>query len=146
MSPLDAEHPVLPSPASRKNAPISLTSGHIQDALVRSNDGGATLVFMKKNLTDIGSDAAEELVAIGRDSSEDEGRLQRHVSLHKGSLCNLAHSTQDIARAQSAGDTTNGIRASFASKILEFEKQFLLWLSRRGMLPLLSKNLITDPL
>ncbi|KAJ3757444.1 RAM signaling pathway protein-domain-containing protein [Lentinula raphanica] len=67
---------------------MSLSSSHIQDALARSNDGGATLVLMKKNLTDVGSDAAEELATIGRDSPEDESRVQR-ISLGYNRLSTL---------------------------------------------------------
>ncbi|KAJ3999273.1 RAM signaling pathway protein-domain-containing protein [Lentinula boryana] len=91
MSLLDSERSVLPSPSSRKNGsfpPISLTSSHIQDALAMSNDGGATLVLMKKNLTDVGSDAAEELAIFGRDSPEDESRIQR-ISLGHNRLSTL---------------------------------------------------------
>ncbi|KAJ3811149.1 RAM signaling pathway protein-domain-containing protein [Lentinula lateritia] len=75
MSLLDAEHSVQPSPSSRKNGsfpPISLNSSHIQEALARSNDGGVTLVLMKKNFADVDSDAAEELATIGREFPEDE--------------------------------------------------------------------------
>ncbi|KAJ6500542.1 RAM signaling pathway protein-domain-containing protein [Mycena sanguinolenta] len=39
----------------------SLTTEHIVDAVAASNDHGATLVFLKKNLTDIGEEAAAEL-------------------------------------------------------------------------------------
>ncbi|KAJ3728648.1 RAM signaling pathway protein-domain-containing protein [Lentinula raphanica] len=91
MSLLNAERSVLPSPSSRRNGaspPMSLSSSHIQDALARSNDGGATLVLMKKNLTDVGSDAAEELATIGRDSPEDESRVQR-ISLGYNRLSTL---------------------------------------------------------
>ncbi|KAF7359288.1 Leucine-rich repeat-containing protein SOG2 [Mycena sanguinolenta] len=45
-----------PPPPSR-----SLTTAHITDAVAASNDHGATLVFLKKNLTDIGEEAAAEL-------------------------------------------------------------------------------------
>lgn len=87
MSPREAERSVPPSPRLRKNSqpqshslpPISLTFGHIQDALIRSNDGGKTLVLMKKGFTDIGSDVAEELAAMGRENSEDESVVQRCV-------------------------------------------------------------------
>ncbi|KAJ3915376.1 RAM signaling pathway protein-domain-containing protein [Lentinula edodes] len=91
MSLLDAEHSVHPSPDSRKNGsfpPISLNSSHIQEALARSNDGGVTLVLMKKNLADVGSDAAEELATIGREFPEDECRVQR-ISLGHNRLTTL---------------------------------------------------------
>ncbi|KIK63550.1 hypothetical protein GYMLUDRAFT_57243 [Collybiopsis luxurians FD-317 M1] len=87
MSPLDVDRSVLPSPSSssRKGVingpPISLNSAHIQDALVKSNDGGATLVLMKKNFSDVGSDVAEELAMVGREYSEDESKVQRWVLL-----------------------------------------------------------------
>lgn len=87
MSPREAERSVLPSPRLRQNShpnshslpPISLTFGHVQDALARSNDGGKTLVLMKKGFTDIGSDVAEELATVGRENSEDESKVQRCV-------------------------------------------------------------------
>ncbi|KAJ4488536.1 RAM signaling pathway protein-domain-containing protein [Lentinula aciculospora] len=91
MSLLDAERSVRPSPISRKNGsfpPISLNADHIQDALARTNDGGATLVLMKKNLTDISSDAAEELATIGREFPEDECSVQR-ISLGHNRLTAL---------------------------------------------------------
>ncbi|KAG6854604.1 hypothetical protein C0991_004206 [Blastosporella zonata] len=55
----------------------SLGSAHIAQALERSSDDGATLMFSKMNLSDIGVAAAEELASLGRDSSEDESPLKR---------------------------------------------------------------------
>ncbi|KAJ3876417.1 RAM signaling pathway protein-domain-containing protein [Lentinula edodes] len=91
MSLLDAEHLVHQSPSSRKHGafpPISLDSSHIQEALARSNDGGVTLVLMKKNFADVGSDAAEELATICREFPEDECRVQR-ISLGHNRLTTL---------------------------------------------------------
>ncbi|KAJ7702257.1 RAM signaling pathway protein-domain-containing protein [Mycena rosella] len=56
---------------------LSLSPELIADALVQSADQGATLVFLKKNLTDIGEEAAEELATLGRESPDDESSVER---------------------------------------------------------------------
>lgn len=84
MSPLDVDHSAVRSPVWNKRgsfppAATSLTLAHIAAALQSSQDDGATLVFMKKNLTDIGVEAAEELAMIGRESPEEESSVERYV-------------------------------------------------------------------
>ncbi|KAJ7581381.1 RAM signaling pathway protein-domain-containing protein [Mycena floridula] len=87
MSPLDVDR----SAAWNKRGPVhstSLTHVHISEALLASQDDGATLIFMKKNLTDIGVDAAEELAMIGRKSPEDESSVAR-IALGSNRLTTL---------------------------------------------------------
>jgi hypothetical protein len=56
----------------------SLTHIHISEALSKSEDGGATLNFSHKGLTDIGESCVEQLATIGReDSMEDECSVLR---------------------------------------------------------------------
>lgn len=55
----------------------TLTPELIAEALTRSADGGATLVFLKKNLTDIGEEAAEELATLGRETPDDDSLVER---------------------------------------------------------------------
>ncbi|KAJ7063463.1 RAM signaling pathway protein-domain-containing protein [Mycena amicta] len=55
----------------------TLSQELISDALSQSADGGATLVFLKKNLTDFGEEAAEELATLGRETPEDESLVER---------------------------------------------------------------------
>lgn len=136
MSLLDAEHSVLSSPNPRKNGSfpsISLTSSHIQEALARSNDGGVTLVLMKKNFADIGSDAAEELATIGREFPEDECRVQRCVYRELRYFCVVNDWRQDIAGTQPANHSTDGIRPALAFEVFESEEQLLLCVSGRGV-------------
>ncbi|KAJ7273148.1 RAM signaling pathway protein-domain-containing protein [Mycena rebaudengoi] len=56
---------------------LSLSSEQISDALANSADAGATLVFLKQNLSDIGEEAAEELATIGRETPDDECSVER---------------------------------------------------------------------
>jgi hypothetical protein len=85
MSTPDVDRSVTRSPISYERGPpssspsCSLSHSHISEALARSQDHGATLTFMKKNLTDIGAEAAEELATIGRASAEDESPVERYV-------------------------------------------------------------------
>ncbi|KIY65385.1 hypothetical protein CYLTODRAFT_492360 [Cylindrobasidium torrendii FP15055 ss-10] len=57
--------------------PVPLTHAAIEAALGNSNDGGATMVLMKHELTDIGSAAAEELATIGSRALEGEQQVER---------------------------------------------------------------------
>ncbi|KAG7086559.1 hypothetical protein E1B28_002507 [Marasmius oreades] len=82
MPSLDVDRSVSRSPTISKKGSFlsvstSLSHSLIQDALHYSPDKGATLVFTKKNLTDIGGAAAEELATIGMEPPEDESRVQR---------------------------------------------------------------------
>ncbi|KAJ7090310.1 RAM signaling pathway protein-domain-containing protein [Mycena belliarum] len=72
MSPLDGPQRLASPPPS-----LSLSSDHIADALAQSTDQGATLIFLKKNLTDIGEEAAEELATLGREAPDDESPVER---------------------------------------------------------------------
>ncbi|KAJ6606459.1 RAM signaling pathway protein-domain-containing protein [Mycena vulgaris] len=72
MSALDGPKRLSFSPPS-----LSLSPELIADALAQSTDQGATLVFLKKNLTDIGEEAAEELATLGRESPDDESSVER---------------------------------------------------------------------
>src|SRR5712671_4038985 len=64
-----------------RSSPISTTSlNHVRisEALLKSEDNGATLDFSHKGLTDVGEYGAEELATIGReDSMEDESSVLR---------------------------------------------------------------------
>ncbi|KAF7294768.1 Leucine-rich repeat-containing protein SOG2 [Mycena indigotica] len=71
-----------PPPSTMSPASQALTPEHIADALAQSNDGGATLVFLKKNLTNIGEEAAEELATLGRETPEDESLVERMALGH----------------------------------------------------------------
>jgi hypothetical protein len=56
----------------------SLNHIHISEALLKSEDNGATLDFSHKGLTDVGEYGAEQLATIGReDSMEDESSVLR---------------------------------------------------------------------
>ncbi|KAG5350867.1 hypothetical protein C0989_008965 [Termitomyces sp. Mn162] len=59
-------------------ASTTLSSVHIAQAIQRSSDDGATLMFSKMNLSDVGVAAVEELARIGKERSEDESLLKRH--------------------------------------------------------------------
>ncbi|KAK7035733.1 leucine-rich repeat-containing protein SOG2 [Favolaschia claudopus] len=62
-SPIQDGPPRLFSPPPSQ----SLSSDLITEAVDSSTDHGATLVFLKKNLTDIGEEAAAELASLGRE-------------------------------------------------------------------------------
>ncbi|KAG6814296.1 hypothetical protein H0H92_013421 [Tricholoma furcatifolium] len=93
-----ADRPLL-STRSRKQmselSPISLSSAHIAQAIQRSSDGGATLMFSKNNLADIPVVAVEELTRLGR--AENESLLQRitlgynHISTLPTVFAQLSH-------------------------------------------------------
>ncbi|KAJ7632148.1 RAM signaling pathway protein-domain-containing protein [Roridomyces roridus] len=56
---------------------LSLSSELITEAVGQSPDAGATLVFLKKSLSDIGEEAAAELATVGRESPDDESCVER---------------------------------------------------------------------
>ncbi|KAI0306496.1 RAM signaling pathway protein-domain-containing protein [Multifurca ochricompacta] len=67
----------------------SLNHIHISEALLKSEDNGATLDFSHKGLSDVGEYGAEQLAAIGReDSMEDECSVLR-VTLASNRLATL---------------------------------------------------------
>ncbi|KAG6821460.1 hypothetical protein H0H93_010184 [Arthromyces matolae] len=59
------------------NPPTSLSSVHIANAVQRSDDDGATLMFSKMNISTLSVAAIEELASIGRRQNEDQGHLKR---------------------------------------------------------------------
>jgi hypothetical protein len=75
MSPLDGPKRLSFSPPS-----LSLSPDLIAEALAQSADQGATLVFLKKNLTDISEEAAEELATLGRETPDDESSVERSAA------------------------------------------------------------------
>lgn len=83
MSALDVDRPAaLRSPHRNKRLSYpgtSLSHAFIADALSQSPDNGASLVLHKKNLADIGEDAAQELATIGRETTDDESSVERHA-------------------------------------------------------------------
>ncbi|KAI0256779.1 RAM signaling pathway protein-domain-containing protein [Lactifluus subvellereus] len=67
----------------------SLSHIHISEALLKSEDNGATLDFSHKGLSDVGEYGAEQLATIGReDSMEDESSVLR-VTLASNRLATL---------------------------------------------------------
>ncbi|KAF5387103.1 hypothetical protein D9615_001618 [Tricholomella constricta] len=81
----------LLSPNSNKRSSFpstSLSSVYIAQALQRSSDNGATLMFSKMNLSDVGALAAEELATIGREMPEDESPVKR-ITLGNNRLTTL---------------------------------------------------------
>jgi hypothetical protein len=78
-----SHHQALSSPTST----TSLSHVHISEAVLKSEDSGATLDFSHKSLTDVGEYGAEELATIGREHSmEDESSLLR-CALSSPSAC-----------------------------------------------------------
>ncbi|KAI9446381.1 RAM signaling pathway protein-domain-containing protein [Lactarius indigo] len=76
----------------RPSSPTSTTTlnhSHISEALLKSEDNGATLDFSHRGLTDIDEGGATQLAAIGReDPMEDEGSVLR-VTLASNRLATL---------------------------------------------------------
>jgi|ERR1700722_11862284 len=64
---------------------ISLSAGHISEALKRSLDDGATLDLTRQNLTDVGECGVEELATIGTTDVKDEGSVTRCATNYLGS-------------------------------------------------------------
>ncbi|KAG7452790.1 uncharacterized protein BT62DRAFT_878865 [Guyanagaster necrorhizus] len=94
MSSLDVDRSTLRSPRWTKRGsyiPTPLTRAHVQEALSRSEDHGITLVFLKKNLTDIGISVVEELATVGRNSPDDGYPVER---LALGNNCLTALPTE----------------------------------------------------
>jgi hypothetical protein len=80
---LDVNHHISASPLLNKSSfpSASLNTTHISEAIQRSSDNGATLMFSKMNLSDVGVLAAEELATIGRETPEDESPVKRYVDI-----------------------------------------------------------------
>jgi len=83
MSAVDDDHQPLSSYSSTRNSFLStsLNHVHISEAIERSRDNGATLMFSKMNLLDIGAVVAEELATIGRETQEDQSPVMRYMPI-----------------------------------------------------------------
>lgn len=134
MSPLDVDRSAVRPPQwpinKRASFPsTSLSHVHISDALLRSPDNGATLVFMKKNLTDIGQEAAEELAKLGRESPDDEGCVERYAQSTLKLYPDI-DVLQNCAGIQSSRHSSNGVRAPVAFALPQPQEQQLFCLPR----------------
>ena len=81
--PMGRASPHVPfTSGNRSPSTVTLTGTDVADALVRSMDGGRTLDFSHRNLTDVGEAGAEELAKLGReDDLSGESHIDRYVSL-----------------------------------------------------------------
>ena len=114
-----------------RSSPISTTSlNHVRisEALLKSEDNGATLDFSHKGLTDVGEYGAEELATIGReDSMEDESSVLRCAlplsACHNISQISLPFSDcQDYFSLQPPRDPTHGICTTISPSLSQLEK------------------------
>lgn len=74
--------------------PVALSRDHIDEALAKSPDNGATLDLAHKDLTDVAESVAAELAAAG----EDDGTGRAVVRYFVPSLCRVffsSHSRKD---------------------------------------------------
>ncbi|KDR81495.1 hypothetical protein GALMADRAFT_239473 [Galerina marginata CBS 339.88] len=69
--------------------PKPLNSIHILDALKRSPDAGATIVFSKLGISDIGVFEAEELANAGQQTSQETGSVVERLALGNNRLSSL---------------------------------------------------------
>ncbi|KAJ7043150.1 RAM signaling pathway protein-domain-containing protein [Mycena alexandri] len=76
---------------------LSLSTELIADALRHSPDQGATLKFLKKNLTDISDEAAAELASLGREGPDDAALVER-IALGQNRLTTLPTAFALLAR------------------------------------------------
>jgi hypothetical protein len=75
-TPLDS--PTLPSSPS----PSALTQAHINEAISRSPDNGATLDLSHLGISDVGEEGAEELAAVGDEAGPPgQGPIVRYALL-----------------------------------------------------------------
>ncbi|KAF9049232.1 hypothetical protein BDZ89DRAFT_1126642 [Hymenopellis radicata] len=90
-SSLDVDRSALHSPQWSKRGsvlPTPLTRAHVEEALAQSEDHGVTLVFLKKNITDIEASAAEELATTGSKLGDAGSRVER-IALGNNHLTTL---------------------------------------------------------
>lgn len=66
------------SPGGAEKGPLS--HKHISEAFRISTDGGQTLDFSHKFITEVKDDATHELAKIGREDDDDEGCVTRRVA------------------------------------------------------------------
>ncbi|KAF9456455.1 RAM signaling pathway protein-domain-containing protein [Collybia nuda] len=85
---IDSHIPVSPHSSRTSAFSASLNTVHISEALRRSSDDGATLMFSKMNLTDVGVLAVEELATMGRATPDDESLVKR-ITLGNNRLTTL---------------------------------------------------------
>ncbi|KAI0312179.1 RAM signaling pathway protein-domain-containing protein [Amylostereum chailletii] len=87
--------PDLPGLSHHKHRPSSPLHSHslshvlIAEALLKSDDGGATLDLGHKALTDVGEYGAEELATIGREQSTDDESSVLRINLGSNRLAAL---------------------------------------------------------
>ncbi|KAG9048760.1 RAM signaling network component [Tulasnella sp. UAMH 9824] len=67
------------SPGGTERGPLN--HNHINEALLASSDGGQTLDFSHKHITDVKDDATRELARIGKEDDDDEGCVTRLVAI-----------------------------------------------------------------
>ncbi|KAG8903222.1 RAM signaling network component [Tulasnella sp. 403] len=82
-------------PPNGESGPLSHT--HIAQAMLVSTDGGQTLDFSHKNITEVKDEASHELAKIGREDDDDEGCVTR-IALVYNSLSTLPMSFALISR------------------------------------------------
>ena len=66
------------SPLTRDPSILPLTHVHITDALSRSPDHGATLIFSRLNISDISAAAIHTLTSIGENGTGNERAIERY--------------------------------------------------------------------
>ena len=76
MTSFDSDPADLQSPRSGERS--ALTSAHILKALQDSSDNGATLIFSRLKLSDVGPRLAEELANTGKENSQGQSFLKRY--------------------------------------------------------------------
>jgi hypothetical protein len=110
---------------SSPNSTTSLNHVHISEALLKSEDNGATLDFSHMRLTDVGEYGAEQLATIGReDSMEDESSVLR-CELPPSACHNISwiSTFQDHTSLQPSRDPTHGFCATISPSLSQLEKQ-----------------------
>ena len=106
----------------------SLNHVHITEAMLKSDDNGATLDYCHMRLTDVGEYGAEQLATIGReDSMEDESSVLRYVlplsACHNVSQISLpSYDCQDHFSFQPSRDPTHGICTTISPSLPQLEK------------------------
>jgi len=106
----------------------SLNHVHLSEALLKSEDNGASLDFCHMRLTDVGEYGAEQLATIGReDSMEDESSVLRCAlplsACHNISQISLPFSDcQDYFSLQPPRDPTHGICTTISPSLSQLEK------------------------
>ena len=115
----------------------SISHIHISEALLKSEDNGATLDFSHMRLTDVGEYGAEQLATIGReDSMEDESSVLRCTSplsacLNTSRISLLLSDCQDHIIIQPSRDPTHGLCATISPSLSQPKKQLPCRVSRR---------------